>query len=113
MALQGVEQKQIGKFGSLTSVAHAKQDKSIFGNSSFCTGVCNYTDSFSSLSIKDGGSFDIFSEKGMENIEREKNIIEGKNTTKPEPKNFEISAKAFAMLQQELGEKRTRVTLNS
>lgn len=113
MALKGVEQKQIGKFGSLTSAAHAKQDKSIFGGSSYCTSVCSYTDSFSSLSVKDGGAFDIFSDKGRANVEREKEIIEGKSSNKPEPKNFEMSMKSFAMLQQELGEKRSRVTLSS
>lgn len=114
MALRKVARTQLGKFGSLTSASHAKKDSSIFGSNA-CSTVCSYKDSFGELSIGDNGSFDIFSSKGQYNLEKEKEIIEGKDKKTTSTKNFEMNAKSFAMLQKELGitNNKKRVTLNS
>lgn len=92
----------LGKFGSLTSSGHAKADNSIFGKNT-CTTVCSYQNSFKDISVNDNGTYDIFSEKGMANINKEIDIITGKDKQKAEPKKFEMNAKAYAMLQKELG----------
>ncbi|MGN0013944.1 MAG: hypothetical protein ACI37T_00830 [Candidatus Gastranaerophilaceae bacterium] len=105
MALDKIAATQIGKFGSLTSSAHARNANSIFGNN--VGAACSYTDSFNQISVGDNGSYDIFSPKGKANIEREMDIIKGKNTsdaskTEKKPRTFEMNQKALLMLQREL-----------
>lgn len=115
MALNKVARTKLGKFGSITKAGHAKADNSIFGKNA-CNTLCSFKDSFSSLSMGDNSAFDIFSEKGKENLDREIDIITGqdKNKDKPAPKVFTMNEKSLAILQQELGEtERRRVTLSS
>lgn len=99
MALK-VNQTKLGKFGSLTSAAQSKADRSIFGKNA-CNLIANSANAFSSLSIHDNGSYDIFSEQGKANIEREYNIITG-NDKPQKSHNIEINEKALLMVRQEL-----------
>ncbi len=113
MALKRVAQKQMGKFGSLTASGHSKKDKSIFGSDA-CSTVCNYKDSFDDITVGDNRAFDIFSEKGVQNIDKQIDIITGKDKEEKPSKKFEMNAKSFAVLKKELGiDNSQRVTLNS
>ncbi|MDO5305508.1 MAG: hypothetical protein Q4E87_08050, partial [bacterium] len=62
MALK-INQAKLGKFGSLTTSAQAKADRSIFGKNA-CNLIANSANAFNSLSMNDNGSYDIFSEHG-------------------------------------------------
>lgn len=99
MALK-INQTKLGKFGSLTSSAQAKADRSIFGKNA-CNLIANSANAFNSLSINDNGSYDIFSEQGRANVEREYNIITG-NDKPQKSHNIEINEKALMMVRQEL-----------
>jgi len=114
MALNKVAATKLGKFGSLTSAGHAKADNSIFGKNA-CNTVCSYQNSFNDITAGDNGAFDIFSKKGMDNINKEIDIMTGKDKQKSEPKNFQMNAKSLLILQKELGMDNSvkRVTLNS
>ena len=99
MALK-INQAKLGKFGSLTTSARAKADRSIFGKNA-CNLIANSANAFNSLSMNDNGSYDIFSEHGRANVEREYNIITGND--KPQKSyNIEINEKALMMVRQEL-----------
>lgn len=99
MALK-INQTKLGKFGSLTSSAQAKADRSIFAKNA-CNLIANSANAFNSLSINDNGSYDIFSEQGRANVEREYNIITG-NDKPQKSHNIEINEKALMMVRQEL-----------
>lgn len=99
MALK-INQAKLGKFGSLTTSAQAKADRSIFGKNA-CNLIANSENAFNSLSMNDNGSYDIFSEHGRANVEREYNIITG-NDKPQKSHNIEINEKALMMVRQEL-----------
>lgn len=99
MALK-INQAKLGKFGSLTTSAQAKADRSIFGKNA-CNLIANSANAFNSLSMNDNGSYDIFSEHGRANVEREYNIMTG-NDKPQKSHNIEINEKALMMVRQEL-----------
>lgn len=101
MALNKVEQAKLGNFGKLTATGHSKSDKSIFGQNA-CNTVCSYTDSFNDITVGDNGAFDIFSQKGMQNVEEQMKIMQCQDKN-PEPKHFEMDMKSFMVLKDELG----------
>lgn len=111
MALNKVEQAQLGKFGKLTTSSHIKNDKSIFGQNA-CSTVCSYTDSFNDITVGDNGAFDIFSQKGMHNVEEQMKIMQCQDKN-PEPKHFEMDAKSFMVLKEELGLGQRKRVFNS
>ncbi len=101
MALNKVAGARLGKFGSLTSSIKSKNDTSIFGNSAYST-VCSYKDSFHDISVGDGGSFDIFSQKGFNNLEKEKAIMQGLDKPSAQTKNFSMNVNSLAIYKQEI-----------
>ncbi len=99
MALK-INQAKLGKFGSLTSTAQARADKSIFGKNA-CNLLATSANAFNSLSMNDNGSYDIFSDHGRANVDREYNIITGNDKPQKSHK-IEINEKALMMVRNEL-----------
>lgn len=111
MALNKVSQAQLGKFGKLTTSTHIKNDKSIFGQNA-CSTLCSYTDSFKDISAGDNGAFDIFSQKGLHNIDEQMKIMTRQDKA-PVQKSFQMNANSLKVFQQELGLGQKRRVFNS